>query len=128
MENYANNNESRVKNILKGIIFSMCFTAIFLIILSSVLVYTNFSEEYINVCIILITGVSILIGSSITNIKLKKNGMLNGLIVGVTYLLLIYLISSIFSGNFMINLQTLTIFGVGIGFGILGGIIGVNLK
>lgn len=128
MDNYANNNDSRIKHIIKGLIFSVCFTAIFLLILSAILVYTNFSEQYINISIILITGVSILIGSSITNIKLKKNGMLNGAIVGGIYLLMLYLISSICSGNFMINTQTLIVFAVGIGFGILGGVIGVNLK
>ncbi|MNT61357.1 hypothetical protein D3C72_1989990 [compost metagenome] len=90
--------------------------------------YTSFSEQYINICIILITGVSILIGSSVTNIKLKKNGMVNGAIVGIVYLLLIYLISSVCSGNFAFSTDTLIVFAVGIVFGVLGGIIGVNLK
>ena len=72
-------------NIAKGVGISIGFTLIFLLIFSIILTYTNISEEWISPVIIVLTGISILIGSSIGNISLKKNGILNGGIIGGIY-------------------------------------------
>ena len=63
---------------------------------------------------------SILIGSSIATKKLKKNGLLNGAIIGILYILIIYLISSILNSNFAINLVSLIMIGIGLVGGVLG--------
>lgn len=117
-----------IVNIAKGVGISLIATFIFLIIFSIILTYTNIKEEVINPVIIIITAVSILIGSSIVNIKIRKNGLINGGIVGGTYILTIYLISSILNWNFALDIQSIIFIIVGIIFGILGGIIGVNKK
>ena len=112
--------------ILKGIGISFVSTIIFLVIFAIILTYTQVAENTINPVIILITALSILIGSSIANIKLKKNGLINGAIIGGIYMLIIYLISSILNWKFGLNLQSLIMIVVGVIFGILGGILGVN--
>ena len=76
----------------------------------------------------IITGISILIGSSIGNSKIKKNGLLNGALIGACYFIIIYLISSLLNWKFMLDLQSIVMIAIGIFFGILGGIIGVNRK
>ena len=114
-------------NILKGVGISLIFTLICLFIFSCLLVYTELSESLMQPVIIVITGVSILIGSSIGNLKSKKNGILNGAIVGIMYILCIYIISSVANGgNFALNMQSLIMMIIGIVGGIIGGIIGVN--
>ena len=113
-------------NIIKGVIISIIFTLIFLFIFSIILTYTNVSESFIAPVIIVITAVSIFIGSSIGNIKLKKNGMLNGALVGGIYLLSIYLLSGIISQNFTLSMQSIIIIISGMICGMFGGIIGVN--
>ncbi len=95
--------EKPVINILKGTLIAFSFTIFSLTIFSSLLVYTNLSEEIIKPVIITVTGISILIGSSIGTKKLKRNGLINGAIIGVAYILLIYLISSAVNGNFLLN-------------------------
>lgn len=115
-------------NIAKGIGISLGFTLIFLLIFSIILTYTNTSEQWTSPAIIVLTGISILIGSSIGNMKLKKNGILNGGIIGSMYFFIVYLISSIINMDFSINMQTIIIILVGTLLGILGGIIGVNKK
>lgn len=125
METSTKNN---IINILKGAGISIAFTMIFLLIFSAVLTYTNVSEEWTQPVIIVLTGISILIGSSIGNLKLKKNGLFNGAAIGGIYFIMLYLISSLISMNFSINTQMLITIAVGIIFGILGGIIGVNKK
>lgn len=120
--------KKNITNILKGVGISIGFTLICLFIFSAVLTYTNTSEDLIKPVIVVLTSISILIGSSIGSSKLKKNGILNGAIIGGLYFISIYLISSIISKNFMINIQTIIIILVGMIFGVIGGIIGVNKK
>ena len=127
MESYENSNV--IFNILKGLVISIIFTLICLFVFSCLLVYTDINENLMQPVIIVITGISILIGSSIGNRKTKKNGILNGAIVGILYILCIYIISSIVNGgDFRLGMQSLAMMGIGLIGGIIGGVIGVNIK
>ena len=120
--------EKRLVSGAKGTLSAIIATVILLIIFAAVLTYTNVSESVINPVIIVITAISILIGSSIGNMKIKKNGMLNGAFIGGVYFITIYLISSILNRNFILNFQSIIMIIVGMIFGVLGGIIGVNQR
>ncbi len=48
--------------------------------------------------------------------------------IGGSYLLILYMISSLLNWKFSLNWQSIIMIVVGIIFGILGGIIGVNKK
>ncbi len=128
METYQESGKGTIKNIFIGIGISMLFTVICLFIFSIILTYTNISEATIVPVIIVVTAISILIGSSIGNIKIKKNGILNGALVGGGYILILYLISSLLNVRFSLNIQSVIMIAVGVVFGIIGGIIGVNKK
>lgn len=120
--------DNTIINLSKGVGISLIVTVILLIIFSVLLAYTNISESVINPVIMVITAISILIGSSIVNIKIKKNGLINGGIIGGTYILTIYLISSLLNWRFTLNLQSIIMIIIAISVGILGGIIGVNKR
>ena len=113
-------------SIVKGILISFLFTIIILTIFSALLVYTNLSEQTIKPVILTVTGVSLLIGSSTCTRHLRKNGLLNGAIIGGTYILLLYLISSAINANFSLNLMSIIMIAIGCLGGTLGGIMGVN--
>ena len=121
-------NNKCISYIIKGVGISLLATIIGLIIFSILLTFTEISEQTINPVIIVITAISILIGSSIGNIKIKKNGLLNGALIGVFYMVIVYLISSILNWDFSLNITSIIFIVVGILFGILGGIIGVNKR
>lgn len=118
----------KVKNIFKGVSIAIIFTLLSLFIFAIILTYTNVQESFIQPVIIVITAISIFIGSSIGNIHMQKNGILNGGIIGATYLIIIYMISSIINNNFKITKETIIIMVAGMIFGVIGGIIGVNKK
>lgn len=118
MENIGN--DHIIFNIIKGILISFLFTIIALTIFAVLLVYTNLSEDVIQPVIITLTGISILIGSSIMTRKIRKNGLLNGAIIGISYILIIYVLSSILSSNFAITLSSSIMILVGLICGILG--------
>ncbi len=120
--------ENTITNIAKGVGISLFVTFILLLIFAAILTYTEISETIVNPVIIMITAISILIGSSIGNIKIKKNGLLNGALIGGIYMITIYLISSILNWKFGLEMQSIIMIVIGMMFGILGGIIGVNKK
>lgn len=128
MENIQIKENNSIINLFKGVGIALITTVILLIIFSVILTYTNMQENVINPVIMMITAISILIGSSLANIKIKKNGLINGGIVGGMYILIIYLISSILNWEFSLNVQSIIMITVAVIFGILGGIIGVNRK
>jgi len=113
--------------IIKGYILALIISIISLFIYSLILVNTNIQENTIKPVVITITAISILIGSSISSLKIKKNGIINGLCVGGIYLLSLYILSSIAITGFSFNISSIITIGVGILVGGIGGIIGVNM-
>ena len=114
--------------ILKGVIISIISTLIFLFIFSLILTYTNVSEKLINPFIIVVTAISIFIGSSIGSLKLQKQGILSGALIGGIYLISLYIISGIINNNFSMTIQSIILIISGMICGMFGGIIGVNKK
>ncbi len=112
----------------KSLILSILLTFIALLLLSAVLNFTDVSENIISPSIIVISSVCIMIGSFIVSKKIKKKGILNGAILGILYMFVLYIISSIANGSFALNVSSLAMIGIGIIAGIFGGILGVNLN
>ncbi len=120
--------ESKYMKILKGTLISWILTFILLFIYAVLLTYTKIGENTISPIIIAIEAVSILIGSSIVTSQLKKNGIINGGLVGFIYILLIYFLSSLTTSGFSLNVYSVIMMTAGIAAGMIGGVVGVNLK
>ena len=126
MESFEKN--SVFLKIIKGVGISFAFTLICLTIFSGLLTYTNLSESLIQPVVISVTGISIFIGSFFATRKVGKNGIIKGIAVGLIYILLIYIISSVVNdGNFGITIGSIIMILIGILCGAIGGIIGVNI-
>ena len=128
MENLDKNQINKnLINIIKGSSISIIITLILLFVFSVILTYTTIQESIITPVVIVITIISILIGSSISSLKIKKNGLINGGLVGLIYILVIYILSSVTLVGFNVNMTTIIMMCSSIVAGIIGGIIGVNL-
>ena len=121
-------NGNNIKKVIKGSAFSIIITLIGLLIYSIILSYTSVSESTIPTIVIIITTISVLIGSTISTSNIKKNGIINGMFVGLIYIAIIYLLSSIVTGNFLLNITSIIMIITSVLTGALGGIIGVNKK
>lgn len=117
-----------VIRIIKGSITAIVLTLILLFLLAALLTFTNIQENVISPVIIVITAISILIGSSISTLKIKKMGLIHGAFVGLIYIVTIYVISSITGSGFQVQINTIIMMVASIFAGMIGGIIGVNLK
>ena len=126
--NDTSKEEKNIIRLIKGSISSIIISVIFLFVYAIVLTYTTVPESTMPLVITVIIGVSILIGSSISSMKIKKNGFINGGVVGLIYMLFLCISSSMALSGFSINLNTLILIISGIVVGMIGGIIGVNIK
>ena len=114
--------------IIKGCAISLIITLILLFIFACILTYTNVQENVIKPVVIIISIISILIGSSISTMKLSKNGLLNGGIIGFIYIMSIYILSSITGSSFSLNIGSIIMIVTTIISGMIGGVIGVNYR
>lgn len=129
MMNLADNQEkNNIKIIAKGSLVSIIITIVALIIFAIILSSTGVPENAIPTVIIIITAVSILIGSSLSMTKIKKNGIVNGALIGLIYIIFIYLLSSIVEKDFSMNLYSIIMIAGSILAGAIGGIIGINKR
>ncbi|MBQ2917178.1 MAG: TIGR04086 family membrane protein [Clostridia bacterium] len=117
-----------IKKILIGSGVSIAITIIGLIIFASLLTYSSIAESTIPTVTIIITIISILIGSSLCMSTVKKNGIINGVLIGLIYISFIYILSSIIEGDFSLNLKSIIMIIGALIAGAVGGIIGVNRR
>ena len=122
------NDRSNITKIIKGIIFSYIITIPIFIIFAFILTYTDFPEKFITPAVVIVTITSILMAGSIASKSLKSRGWLNGGIVGLIYMLVLYLLSSILFNNFSLDRQVISMIFIGFLSGSIGGIIGINAK
>lgn len=119
-----------IKNIIrvaKGSVVAIIITLVALFIFALLLTYTSIQENTIEPVIIVITAISILIGSSISTMHVKKKGFLYGSLVGVIYIVTIYLLSAITGSGFHISIYSGIMIVASVIAGMLGGMIGVNI-
>ena len=119
---------SNLIKIIKGSAIAIVLSLIFLTIYAAILSFTSVSETTMVPVVLVLTGISILIGSSMSSISIKKQGIINGGLVGLIYVLFLYIVSSIAGIGFGLNMNAIIMLIVGIITGMIGGVIGVNIK
>ena len=89
----------------KCFIIEMMISIIGMLILAIVLSQTNVSDNIMGNVIIGISAFAISIGGLLSSRKIQIKGILCGSIQGIFYMITLYLISSIASGNFSLSLE-----------------------
>lgn len=118
----------RFKSILKGTAIAYGLTFICILLFSFILVNTNLKEKYIDSIIIIISSFSILISSISYGIKNKKNFLIDGIVITLLYVTVIYVVSSILGNSFSMSGSSLIFIVICIFCGIIGSLIGKNIK
>ncbi len=114
--------------VLKGVGISIGLTLVMILILSIVLSFSSIKENIIMPTVIFISSFSILIGGFLVAKKIDEKGIVYGSILGLIYMVILYLISSIMNFDFSLNVNAIIMIALGIVGGAIGGILGVNLK
>ena len=123
MDNVLKNEFSKnFARILKGSAVSLVSTIVLLFIFAIILTFTNVQENTIVPVVITISTISILLGSVISTLKIKKNGLINGGVVGLIYIVSIYILSSITGSGFSLSINSIIMMLACI----IGGMLGRN--
>lgn len=126
MRNFFGNGTTKVMG--KSVILGILIFSFFALIYSTLLSYTNINDQNIKnmtqmIVLLSIVGSSIY-GSAVT----KKKGWLFGVLIGLIFFALTYLMSAIGGGSQEMGIEQLMKLGFYAVVGIIGGMIGVNIS
>ncbi len=110
--------------LMRGYIVSLLFFLVGAILIT----YTSIGENAIPLITSIIMIIGIVYSSIYCSVHLEKKGWLHGGIIGLVYILVLILLSKIFISNYSINRVVLYKIILGISTGIIGGILGVNIR
>ena len=111
----------------EGVFRAAILTLIILVIYSIITTYIPASMKVTSVFYIVITLVSVLYGSVFAAKKAGEKGWLMGLMVAVTYMLVLYLVKVAGGGSTDIGMREVTRTALALGIGALSGMLGINL-
>ena len=113
------------------IVRSSCFAVVFSIVMTGILGviihYVTLSNNVVDILNIIGRAISIMLGLCI-GIHETRQGLLKGLIVGIIYVLLTYLIYGLISSDFKITSMKAIDSVTNVIFGLISGIFTVNIK
>ncbi|WP_077367270.1 TIGR04086 family membrane protein [Anaerosalibacter sp. Marseille-P3206] len=113
---------------LKGIALAYIVTFIMMLIFSLLLTFTSLKESMIPILNSIVMIGSIVIASIYLTLKIGEKGWLNGMIIGILYFVILLLLNKFFMKDSNFSIFSFTKLLVSIVTGIIGGMIGINLK
>jgi len=94
-------------SIISGTIVSIAITLVLILIFALIIRFFNIADGVIFPVNQVIKIVSLFVGAIVTLKKHRKNGFLKGILIGIVYFVLSYLIFGILQGSFSFNLSNL---------------------
>lgn len=114
--------------VMKGLGFAYLLTLIILLVYNALLTFTSMSGDTITMATSFITTISAAFGGFYASKKIKEKGLIFGVIVGLMYIVLVFLTVFLVQDKFVFDMSMLyRILLMGAAGGI-GGVLGVNFK
>ena len=112
----------------KSVGIAYLVSVILLFVLSVGATVCDMEGKTVNVFITLITCISVALSGFMAAKGVGKGGLINGIVAGVIYTVMLYLAGGLINGNISFNTATLVAIVLGILCGGVGGVLGVNTK
>jgi len=120
-------NNKYVKSVVKGTIGTIIFSFIGIAVLSMLMTKLVFSKGIFNMVYVIISLCSLSLGAIIGAKKNEARGWLVGFGVALGYYVVLFILSSSFSGEITFKLFDLTKLAIALAVGTLAGMLGINL-
>ena len=117
-----------IKPIIKGVSIALAISLVAILLFAFLLRWTNISDSLIAPVNQVIKGISIFFGVLFGLKKVKENGIINGLFIGLLFTILAFLVFSLLDGAFVFDRTLINDIIFGTIIGAICGIICVNLK
>ena len=111
----------------EGVFRAAILTLIVLVIYTIITTYLPANMKVTSVFYIVITLVSVLYGAVFAAKKAGEKGWLMGILVGATYMLILYLVKIFGGGSAAIGMREIVRTALALGIGALSGMLGINL-
>ena len=113
---------------LKALLLAFGLTLLIFFVCSLLLTYTGLAEKSIPFIVIITVVLSTALAGALHAKTTNQKGYLNGALIGIVYVLVLYIISLLTAGRFYFNPYILILLAIGIFSGAFGGILGINLS
>ncbi len=113
---------SRWYYLFRGIFSSVLITVPCIVILSLIMMYSDFTDEYISTPVLISVPLCVVFSSFLSTLGSKNSGWINGTITGALYAAVVYVVRSVLVGGLYIDFSTVLLF---IGFALIGSIGGI---
>lgn len=117
-----------MRKFILNLILEVIISLLLFFVLSIIMSLTSISEKLIIPITIVITFLSVFIGGFNYSKFKGKNGIIHGGLLGISYIFLIYIISSNINSDFRLGLNSIIMIVVSIFGSAIGGITGVNIS
>lgn len=107
MSSKTSGKKSLIVSILNGTITAVSVTLILILAFALLVRFLNISDSWIFPINQIIKVISIFIGTFVALKSHKEKGFLKGLLLGITYYILSYIIFSVLQGDFSLQLSNL---------------------
>ncbi len=120
-------NSKYFKSVIKGTIGTIIFSFLGITVLSMLMTKLVFSKGVFNMAYVIISLCSLSLGAIIGAKKNEAKGWLVGFGIALAYYVLLFILSSSFSGEITFKLFDLTKLLIALAVGTLAGMLGINL-
>lgn len=120
-------NSKYVKSVIKGTVGTIILSFIGITILSMLMTKLVFSKNIFNMAYVIISLCSLSLGAIMGAKKNEAKGWLVGFGIALCYYIILFIVSSIFSGQITFELFDFTKLIIALAVGTLAGMLGINL-
>ena len=113
---------SRWYYLFRGVFCSIIITVPCIVILSLIMMFSDFTEEYMSTPILVSVPLCVVFSSFLSTLGSKNSGWINGTLTALIYAGLVFIVRSVLLGGIYIDVSTLLLFG---GFSLIGSIGGI---
>jgi putative membrane protein (TIGR04086 family) len=120
-------NSKYLKSVIKGTVGTLILSFIGITILSMLMTKLVFSKNIFNMAYVIISLCSLSLGAIIGAKKNESKGWIVGFGIALCYYIILFILSSIFSGQITFKLFDFTKLIIALAVGTLAGMLGINL-
>ncbi len=120
--------KDKVIYLLKGLFIAYIITVVLILIFSLLLTYTNLQENKIPLLNTIALIGSIALASIYVSIKIKEKGWIMGAIIGIVYYIILIALNFLFLKTLAMDIFSISKLILASVTGMIGGMIGINLK
>jgi putative membrane protein (TIGR04086 family) len=128
IQNITSERDISIVNTVKGVLIAYIITIIIFLIFAVIITYSDFPEGSIPTIVVTTTILSIMLAGGWVARRAKSKGWLNGAILGIAYMIILYIISAIALTGFVFDRYVMYMLSMGFFSGAFGGITGINIR